>query len=99
MKRVKWLDKECNSCGARLNSWDARISKTLAYKYPCCEKCIAKEYDKTPGELRERCVSANTYGTGAGESERVMRCEAAAELPGGSSGRGCERAVKVRVGK
>ena len=31
MKRVKWLDKECNSCGARLNSWDARISKTLAY--------------------------------------------------------------------
>ena len=49
MKRVKWLDKECNSCGARLNSWDARISKTLAYKYPCCEKCIAKEYDKTPG--------------------------------------------------
>jgi len=33
MKRVKWLDKECNSC---------------------CEKCIAKEYDKTPGELREQ---------------------------------------------
>ncbi len=54
MKRVKWLDKECNSCGARLNSWDARISKTLAYKYPCCEKCIAKEYDKTPGELRSK---------------------------------------------
>lgn len=36
--------------------------------------------------LRERCVSADTYGTGAGESERIMRCEAAAELPGGSSG-------------
>lgn len=54
MKRVKWLDKECNSCGTRLNSWDARISKTLAYKYPCCEKCIAKEYEKTPGELREQ---------------------------------------------
>ena len=43
------------------------------------------------------CVSADTYGTGAGESERVMRCEAAAELPGGSSGRGCGRAGKVRV--
>ena len=54
MTRVKWLDKECNSCGARLNSWDARVSKALAYKYPCCESCIAKEYDKTPGELRDQ---------------------------------------------
>lgn len=43
--------------------------------------------------LRERCVSADTYGTGAGESERVMRFEAAAELPGGSSGRGFQRAA------
>lgn len=34
-----------------------------------------------------------------GESERVMRCEAAAKLPGGSPGRGCGRAVEVRVGK
>lgn len=49
--------------------------------------------------LRERCVSADTYGAGAGESERVMRCEAAAKLPGGSPGRGCGRAVEVRVGK
>ena len=43
-------------------------------------------------------MSADTYGTGAGESERVMRCEEAAKLPGGSSGRGCWRAVEVRVG-
>lgn len=42
MKRVKWLDKECNSCGARLNSWDARISKTLAYKYPCSMRLMRR---------------------------------------------------------
>lgn len=53
-KKVRWLDKYCNSCGEQLNSWDARLSKTLAYKYPCCEKCIAKEYDKTPEELRDQ---------------------------------------------
>lgn len=48
------------------------------------------------GEL----IVDNRYrGTGKSKSERIMRCEAAAELPGGSSGRGCERAVKVRVGK
>ncbi|WP_270234718.1 hypothetical protein [Clostridium fessum] len=54
-----WYDEFCDwhpagDEDACLNSWDARISKTLAYKYPCCEKCIAKEYDKTPGELREQ---------------------------------------------
>lgn len=47
--------------------------------------------------LRERCVSANTYDTGAGESERVMRCEEAAKLPGGSPGRRCRRAIKIRI--
>ena len=52
--KVRWLEKYCNSCGKQLNSWDARLSKTLAYKYPCCEKCIAKEYDKTPEELRDQ---------------------------------------------
>jgi len=35
----------CNVCGSPLNSWDKRCSKALAYKYPNCEKCIAKEYD------------------------------------------------------
>ena len=33
-----------------------------------------------------------------GKSERIMRCEAAAKLPRGSSGRGCGRAAEVRVG-
>lgn len=49
--------------------------------------------------LRERCVSADTYGAGAGESERVMRCKEAAKLPRGSPGRRCRRAIKVCVGK
>lgn len=53
-ERVKWLDKECNICGERLNSWDARLSKTLAYKIPVCEKCIAKEYDMDVNALRNR---------------------------------------------
>jgi hypothetical protein len=52
--RVKWLDDNCNACGRQLNSWDARISKALKYKYPCCESCIAKEYDYTEGELRSQ---------------------------------------------
>ena len=50
--RVKLLEEECNVCGRQLNSWDARISKVLAYKYPCCEGCIAKEYDYMENELR-----------------------------------------------
>ena len=44
------------------------------------------------------CVSADTDGTGKSKSERIMRCEAAAELPGGSSGRGCGRAVEICIG-
>ena len=51
---LKWLDQQCNVCNARLNSWDARLSKTLAYKYPVCEKCIAKEYDMDVDALRTR---------------------------------------------
>lgn len=53
-ERVKWLDKYCNLCGEQLNSWDARLSKTLAYKIPVCEKCIAKEYDMDVNALRDR---------------------------------------------
>ena len=52
--KARWLDQYCNSCGEQLNSWDVRLSKTLAYRYPCCEKCIAKEYDKTAEELRDQ---------------------------------------------
>ncbi len=54
MAKLKWLDKCCNRCGDQLNSWDARLSKALAYKYPCCESCIAAEYDMTAAELRGR---------------------------------------------
>lgn len=52
--KVKWLDEECNICNARLNSWDERLSKTLAYKIPVCEKCIAKEYDLEVDVLRDK---------------------------------------------
>lgn len=54
LKKVKWLDQDCNKCGRQLNSWDARLSKTLAYKYPCCESCIAAEYDMSAERLRDR---------------------------------------------
>ncbi|MCM1215574.1 MAG: hypothetical protein NC331_08290 [Lachnospiraceae bacterium] len=54
MEKLRWLDKSCNRCGSRLNSWDARLSKTLAYKYPCCESCIAGEYGMAAEALRER---------------------------------------------
>lgn len=54
MAQIKWLDETCNCCGKQINSWDKRISKALAYKYPCCEKCIAKEYDVAVEALRSR---------------------------------------------
>lgn len=44
----------CNICGNELNSWDKRLSKTLAYKLPACESCIAREYDIDRDELRNR---------------------------------------------
>ena len=54
MARLKWLDEYCNKCGNQINSWDARLSKALAYRFPCCEACIAVEYDMTADELRDR---------------------------------------------
>jgi len=51
--KVRQLDEYCNICGDQLNTWDARLSKTLAYKNPVCEKCIAKEYDMEVDALRE----------------------------------------------
>ncbi len=54
MTKVKWLDENCNSCDARLNSWDIKLSKALAYRIPVCEKCIAKEYDMDVDVLRDR---------------------------------------------
>lgn len=52
--KVRWLDEECNSCGKQINSWDKRLSKTLVYKSPCCEACIAAEYGMEPEALRSR---------------------------------------------
>ena len=52
--KVKWLDRYCHICGNQLNSWDARLSKTLAYKNAVCESCIAKEYDMEVDDLRNR---------------------------------------------
>lgn len=54
LSKVKWLDEYCNNCGCQINSWDKRISKTLAYRYPNCEKCIAEEYDMNVDDLRNR---------------------------------------------
>ncbi len=54
MQKLRWLDINCNICNKRLNSWDGRLSKTLAYKNPVCEECIAKEYDMEVESLRER---------------------------------------------
>jgi len=50
----KRINKNCNSCEAQLNTWDMRLSKTLAYKYPVCEKCIGREYDLEISELRNK---------------------------------------------
>lgn len=49
----KHTGKYCNVCEIELTSWDLRCSKALAYKYPICEGCISKEYEKTEDELRE----------------------------------------------
>lgn len=54
MEKIKWLNENCNSCGKQINSWDKRISKALVYRYPCCEACIAKEYDMDIDALRNR---------------------------------------------
>ena len=54
MQKVKWIDEDCHICHQRLNSWDARLSKTLLYKNKICEKCIAKEYDMDVEDLRTR---------------------------------------------
>jgi len=51
---AKRIEESCNICGQQLNSWDARLSKTLAYKIPVCEECIAKEYDVETDALRSR---------------------------------------------
>lgn len=54
MKGVKHTGKYCNCCDQELTSWDLRCSKALAYKSPVCEVCIAKEYEITVDELRDK---------------------------------------------
>lgn len=46
--------KHCHNCGQKLTSWDLRCNKALGYKNPVCEKCIAKEYQISVDEVRER---------------------------------------------
>jgi len=54
MSKIKYIDEYCNICNIQLNTWDARISKTLAYQNPVCEKCISKEYDIDENALRSK---------------------------------------------
>ena len=42
----------CRACGNEVNSWDKRCSAALGYQHIVCEKCIAREYDKTVAEVR-----------------------------------------------
>ena len=46
------MDKPCPVCGGRLNSWDMKIGKALGYKAAICEKCVAREYNRTVEEIR-----------------------------------------------
>lgn len=59
-KRITWYDEFCEYCGAQINSWDKRISKTLQFTFPICEKCMAEEYGMTVEYLRD--VMQRRYG-------------------------------------
>ena len=51
-ENVRWLDTPCPVCGGRLNIWDVKIGKALGYKAVICEKCVAREYNRTVEEIR-----------------------------------------------
>ena len=52
--KLRWSpDISCPACGGKVNSWDKRCSRALAYKAIFCEKCIAKEYGINVEELRD----------------------------------------------
>ena len=52
--KLRWYpDISCPACGGKVNSWDKRCSRALAYKEIFCEKCIAKEYGINVEELRD----------------------------------------------
>ena len=43
--KLRWYpDISCPVCGGKVNSWDKRCSRALAYKAIFCEACISKEY-------------------------------------------------------
>ena len=54
MSIKKREEADCNAGGRRLTSWDRRLSKSLGYRYPVCESCIAREYDMDVEVLRDR---------------------------------------------
>lgn len=53
-QKIQWYDEYCHICGNKINSWDKRCNKTLAYKKVTCEKCMAKEYDLEVDAFRSR---------------------------------------------
>lgn len=51
---LRWYpDISCPVCGGKVNSWDKRCSRALAYKAIFCEDCISKEYGIDVEELRD----------------------------------------------
>lgn len=56
--KLRWYpDISCPVCGGRVNSWDKRCSRALAYKHIVCEGCIAQEYEIDIEELRDTMQS------------------------------------------
>lgn len=49
--KVKWLDENCHKCGAQMNSWDARLTKTFKVRNTC-EKCFCDIYDMDQDQFR-----------------------------------------------
>ena len=43
--KLRWYpDISCPVCGGKVNSWDKRCSRALAYKAIFCEACICLLY-------------------------------------------------------
>ncbi len=54
-ERIRMAEiKKCRLCSKNLNSWDKRLSRTFAYKFPLCEDCIAEEYGMEKEYFRNR---------------------------------------------
>ncbi len=59
MSRVKWLDETCYKCGAQMNTWDMKLTKTFK-TYNICEACFCKIYDMDKDAFRD--TMENYYG-------------------------------------